>query len=242
MSTTPTPPVAPAPRRGSPRRIAVAAAVAAALGAGVWGAAAALDTEPTQDARRQDPLPVGVGASSVPDAVLTQGMTQTAPEQPSLPPLTIILDRPAPNGIGDLEPAEQIVRLRDVIRTDGAPRRYVELGRAQMAMSDLTSAEASFRQALRRAPGDPAAQTGLVFAGYLRGGAGRTRAPRQMAALAARHPTSQLVAFNQGLLAAYARDPATVTRAWRRTVRINPGTPLGRVAADLLRRLVGATP
>ncbi|MCB0882979.1 MAG: hypothetical protein KDC33_12295 [Thermoleophilia bacterium] len=240
MSSPPTPPDAPATRRTSPRRVAAAAAVAALLGAGVWSAAAALDTEPTQEARRQDPLPVGVGASSVPDPVLTQGMTQTASPEQSLPPLTIILDRPAPDGIGDLEPAQQIVRLRDLIESDDSARRHVELGRAQLAMADLASAETSFRAALRRAPGDPAAATGLAFADYLRGGPGRERAPRTMARLAARHPTSQLVAFNQGLLAAYAGDPATVTRAWRRTVRLNPRSPLGRVAADLLTRLAGS--
>lgn len=226
-------------RRVAPARLLAAAAGAAVVGLGLWGVANALDSEPPQEARRQAPLNVGPGASAVPQAPMSTSMTgtSTAPAQPQLPPLTIILDRPAPDGIGELDAGQQVVRLRDLTRTDGSPRRWVELGRAQLELGDSTSAETSFRRALRDGD-DPAARVGLTFARFARGGASNeSRALDEMARLSARYPRNQLVAFNHGWLAAYGRDAATVQAAWKRTVRLGPRTPLGRVAADLLTRI-----
>jgi hypothetical protein len=58
-----------------------------------------------------------------------------------------------------------------------------------------------------------------------------------MAALAARHPDDLVVAFNQGLVAVYRKDTATVLRAWGRAAALGPRSPLGRTARGVVAAL-----
>lgn len=226
----------PSPRTTPPlKRLLVAAGAAAVVGGGLLGMAMALDEEPTQVAVQRAPLRVGPGATT------PTGPQQAPAPAAELPPLTITLDKPPPDGIADLDAAQQVVRLREVTATPGAPaRRYVEMGRAQMSLGDTSSAERAFRDALARAPGDTAATLGITFVDFLSGDAGKRRAVAAVAQMARERPRDQMVSFNQGMLAAYAGDANGVVRAWQRTVEINPRTHLGLAARMLLERLAQA--
>jgi len=46
-----------------------------------------------------------------------------------------------------------------------------------------------------------------------------------------------VVAFNQGLVAVYRRDTATVLAAWRRAAALGPRSPLGRTARGVVAAL-----
>lgn len=233
--------------RVSPRRLTIAAATAVVAGVAVLGAASALDTSPERTAIQRAPFQVGPsaaqGAGGMPGAGMpgagmpgAGGPAQPSGGEASLPPLTVILDRPAPGGIGELPAAQQIVRLRDLTAGQPNARRFVEMGRAQLELGDAASADASFRAALAQSPGDPAALIGRAFVDHLSGPAGPGRAKAAMARLARTHPRSQLVAFNQGWLAVYRRDRDGLVTAWRRTVTLGPDTPLGLTAAEFLKR------
>ncbi len=223
-------------RRTTPplKRVLLAAGAAAVVGGGLLGMAMALDKEPTEVAVQRAPLQVGPGAT-------TPGPQQSPAPAAELPPLSLSLDQPPPDGIADLDAAQQVVRLRELTAAPGAPaRRYVELGRAQMSLGDTTSAEQAFREALKRAPGDTAATMGMTFLDFLSGKAGEKRAVAAMAKMARERPRDQLVLFNQGMLSVYARDPNAVVKAWQRTVEINPRSRLGMAARMLLERLTQA--
>jgi hypothetical protein len=70
---------------------------------------------------------------------------------------------------------------------------------------------------------------------------GRERSAPALAKLAARHPQSQLVAFNQGMLAVYREDKATADAAFARVRAIDPTSPLGKVAERLTTAARGNT-
>jgi hypothetical protein len=80
--------------------------------------------------------------------------------------------------------------------------------------------------------------------GAAAGGDAPARAQEELAGLAREHPRSQLVAFNEGWLAAYRQDAATAVASWDRATRLGPSTRLGRTAATLaqeVRRAAGRT-
>jgi hypothetical protein len=154
---------------------------------------------------------------------------------PELPPIRLILDRPPPDGIGSLPPAEQVRRLRSLVRTDPRPRRLVELGSALQALRQSAAAGQAYRLALSRDPNDLAARAGLAMVEAAGGGAGPARAAAAMDELARRNPRSQLVAFNRGWLAAYRGDAAVSVAAWKRAASLDARSPLGTAARSLVR-------
>jgi hypothetical protein len=213
------------------RRIGAVAAAGCALAAGAVGLAVWLD-EPAAGPGARDPSqPIVAGPVVAPTE---------APSPASLPPLRLVLDRPPPDGIGSLPPAQQVIRLRRLSRVDPRPQRLVELGSALQATGDGPAARAAYRAALGRAPGSVAARVGLAMVDGATGPRGLARAAGTLGALARQHPSSQLVAFNQGWLAAYRQRPAVSLAAWQRTVSLGPATPLGRSATELVRAVRAA--
>jgi hypothetical protein len=196
----------------------------------VLGAGALLDSPTAEQAPRDKSQPIVAGPVVAPGQELTGGAS-------TLPPLRLVLDRPPPDGIGDLPAAQQVARLRTLAGHGGAARRLVELGAAQQALGDGRAAQASYREALRRAPDDLAARTGLLMVDGASGSAGLRRAAAALGGLALEHPRSQLVLFNQGWVAAYRRDAGQALTSWARTAMIDRGTPLGRAARQLVAAL-----
>jgi hypothetical protein len=95
-------------------------------------------------------------------------------------------------------------------------------------------AAGAYRAALDLRPGDLAPQVGLALVDGATGPEGAERAAAELARLARDHPRSQLVALNQGWLAAYRRQLGAARAAWLRTVTLDPGSDLGRSAAALV--------
>ncbi|HWH13921.1 MAG TPA: hypothetical protein VNT51_04190 [Miltoncostaeaceae bacterium] len=218
-------------RPPAPRRVAAVVAAGLVLGGATLGLAALLDDPEGRAAR--DPAPIIVGRVPVEQATRAPRSGVTA----DLPPLSMVLDRPAPEGISSLPAAQQVQRLRDLVAAGAPPRRRVELGRALMETGDAEGARRAFAAARAGMPGDPAPLVGLAMTEGLRGEAGVAEAGRRMGALTRRFPRSQLVWFNRGWIAAYARDADAVVEAWQRTVELDPRTPLGRTADALLARV-----
>lgn len=199
-------------RRIPRRKVAVTVGVWAVLVAGALGAAAALDTTPAP------PSP-----------------TSTAPK--GLPPLFLFLDRALPAEVTNLpDVASQVERLQALATAGDDPARWVELGAVAQRIGDLGSAQLAFERALLVAPGRLDAQVGLVINDGASGPEGLARAAAALTALAPRYPTSQLLAFNTGMIAVYRTDRPVIERAFGRAVALGPTTPLGILA----RRFGGA--
>lgn len=207
----------------------MALGVGAVLAAAALGLASALDS-PTGSAPADPSQPIVAGPVVAPGQQLTGGAS-------SLPPLRLVLDRAPPGNIGDLSAAKQIPRLRALVREGAAPRRLVELGSAQQARGDGAAALSSYREALRRDPGNLAARLGVVMVDGATGSAGLKRAAAAFRTLARRHPNSQIVLFNQGWVAAYRRDARQALTSWGRTVALGGSTPLGQAARQLVTAL-----
>ncbi len=197
----------PASGRGVPRRkLAITVGVWAALVAGALGAAAALDTTP---------------APRAPESVAPQG----------LPPLFLYLDRALPAEVTKLQDVtSQVQRLQELATTTNAPARWVELGAVAQRIGDLGSAELAFERALLGAPGRLDAEIGLAMNDGATGPQGLDRAATALAALAPRHPKSQLLAFNTGMIAVYRADRVGIVSAFARAVSLGPTTALGKLA------------
>lgn len=212
----------------SPRRLAVTIVVALAAALAALGVATLLDDPVGEGPRDQEPIIAGV--------VTPQGEELTGGDSP-LPPLAIILPRALSADIRQLPAEQQVVTLRESLAQRPTARRYVELGRAYMELADADSAAAAFEEGTALAPSDPEPLVGLAMSRAVADDTGLDEATGELESLAQRFPQSQVVAFNQGWLALYRPDVATVTAAWRRTIELGPRTPLGRLAADLLRQI-----
>jgi hypothetical protein len=208
---------------------------------GVWvvvtGAAiafaAALD-DPVGAGARDAARPADVGEVADPGA--TAGADVSAPED--LPPLALVVDTPLPADLAGLDAREAATRLRDrVLASGGTAEEWVLLGSLLQQIGRSPMAAGAYRAALQVRPGDLAARVGLEMVEGATGGAGATRAAAGLARLAERNPGSQVVAFNQGWLAAYRRDAVAARAAWRRAVALDPGSSLGRSADALLEAL-----
>ncbi len=219
------PPRPPAPSRG--RRLGIVLGVWAVLLGGAVLAAAALD-QPVGSGERDGAQPQAPGA--VADGT-ADGLAD------GLPPLTLILDRPLPGGIADLAPIRQPARLEALAQRTGVARRYTELGAALQTLGDEEGATAAYRAALRAGGDELAAETGLALVQATGGGDGPARADDRLAALAAAHPGSALVAFNRGWLAVYRRDADLARESWARTIALDPGSRLARVSRALIASL-----
>lgn len=217
--------------RLSTRRLAATITVAL-VAAGAALGVASLQDEPVGEGP-QDQAPIIAGVVTPQGQELTGGDSQ-------LPPLSIILPRALPPAIRQLPPEQQVVALRETVARTPSAARYVELGRAYMDLADADSATAAFQEAAKLAPSSPEALVGLAMSRAVASDTGLQEASGELESLAQRFPDSQLVIFNQGWLALYLPDVATVTASWKRTVQLGPRTPLGLLAADLLEQITAA--
>jgi len=203
----------------------VVAGVGAVVAAAAVGLAVHLDSPDAGPPPRDAAQPAVGGRVVVPSPSAAKA---------ALPPLRLVLDRPPPDGIGTLPWRAQVRRLQVLARPAGAPaRRLVELGAARQALGQHSAARDAYRAALARAPGDVAAAAGLAMTESK-----LAAAARELRALRIAHPSSQLVAFNEGWVAAYRRLPKETVTDLRRAIALGPGTLLGRTAAGLVQRIV----
>ncbi|MGD9695028.1 MAG: tetratricopeptide repeat protein [Thermoleophilia bacterium] len=183
--------------------------------------------------------PVGAGEPdaarpAVPDGAATETPQTTAGQ---LPPLALVLDRPLPDGIGDLAPMEQIARLQARADQVGTPRSWVELGSILQLTGQPTIARQAYAQALSLDPDDVDARLGQAMSVDGRDPAALANAAQLVDVLARRHPDDQTVAFNQAWVAIYQRRAAAAEDAWKRTIALGADTRLGRSASALLATL-----
>ncbi len=192
--------------------------------------------------------PVGAGERDAAQPAVP-GPVVTTPEAPEgehgdqgglagrLPPLAVVLDRPLPAGLADLQPAEQAERLRALATADAPARRHVELGTVLQLSGDDDGAAAAYRRAIAIGGDEVAARVGLALVGATADPAAGQAAATQLERLARAHPRSQLVAFNQGWLEVYRRRGAQAAQALRRAASLGPGTRLGLTARALVEAL-----
>ncbi|MGE0026460.1 MAG: hypothetical protein AB7O78_18610 [Thermoleophilia bacterium] len=191
--------------------------------------AAALD-DPVGAGSRDEAQPAAVG--KIADPASTGAGDVSAPE--GLPPLALVVDTPLPADLAGLDARDAAVRLRDRVLAGGTAEEWVLLGSLLQQLGRGPMAAGAYRAALELKPDDLAAQVGLALAEGATGPSGAERAAAELRRLAATHPDSQLVAFNQGWLAAYRRQVAPARAAWLRTVALDPGSRLGQTASTLL--------
>lgn len=186
------------------RRYAIVAGAWIALVAVVLAVAAALDTPPGEPE-----------VASVPEG---------------LPPLTLTLDRELPASVV-AKPSipDQIEELRRLATEGNDAARWVELGAVEQRLQQYADAGLAYRRALAIEPTRLDARVGTIMLDAVTD-AGRDRAAGALATLRRTNPTSQLVAFNEGMVAVYRRDAETVRSAFAATERLGPTTPLGVLA------------
>ncbi len=186
--------------------------------------------------------PVGAGARdeaqpAVPAVPAVPGGPATG-SGGSLPPLALVLDRPLPNVVADLDaPIRQAAVLKSLATATAQPRRYVELGSVLQLLGDGDGAGNAYDTALLLDPSNLAAKAGLALVEAANGGTAQQQGAARLRALAAANPSSQPVAFNEGWLAIYRRDAEGARTAVTRTVALGQDTRLGRTAATLLASL-----
>jgi hypothetical protein len=250
-------------RRIPPRRLAALAGVWLALTGGALLVAGALD-QPVGAGERDRAQPAAVAASDAAASRVTEG-AQTdgtagggaatgapaggsaaggAPARADavqLPPFAMVLDHKLPAGVAGLNPAGQAEQLRQRAMATNDPVTLVELGSVLQVLGDAQSAEFAYRSALEADPGSLAARVGLALVPATGDRAGLAAAAGSLRRLAAAHPRSQLVAFNQGWVALYAGEVPAARAALRRTVALGAGTRLGRSAGTLLTAMESVT-
>lgn len=192
--------------------------------------AAALD-DPVGAGARDEAQPAAVG--QIADPASTGASDVSAPQ--GLPPLALVVDTPLPADLAGLETRDAAVKLRDqVLSSGGTAEQWVLLGSLLQQLDRGPMAAASYQTALQMKPDDIDAQVGLALVEGATGAEGADRAAAELQRLQTAHPQSQVVAFNQGWLAAYQRQVAVARAAWQRTVALEPGSRLGQTASTLL--------
>ena len=189
------------------RRLAAIVAIWAVVVAGAIGIASALDATP---------------APAPPSSVAPEG----------LPPLFTYLDRPLPaEVVRQPDLPTQIKTLQGLATTSDDPARWVELGVVAQRVGDLGSAELAFERALVREPGRLDAQVGLIMNDGATGPEGLERAAAALNALVTTNGSSQLLAFNNAIVAVYRSDRQAIATLFDRARALDPNTELGRLAS-----------
>lgn len=193
------------PRRIEPRQLLLIGVAWAVLVAVVLAVSAALDTPP--------------------------GVPEVASEPANLPPLTLSLDRELPASAANQPNVEaEITELRRLATEGNLAERWVELGATLQGVRDYQGALLAYRRAQAIDAARLDARVGLVML-EAASAQGRERAATALADLARANPKSQLVAFNQGMVAVYRQDIPTVRAAFATAERLGPTTILGTAAA-----------
>jgi hypothetical protein len=182
--------------------------------------------------------PVGEGARDAVPAMPDPVAGLNPGTDAGLPPLALVLDRPAPDGIGDLPAEEQLQRLTALATPNAPAQRFVELGAVLQSLGRGAEAREAYQEARRRDPGNLGARVGLILVPAASGDeAAMTAADVRLAALERSAPDEQLPAFNRAWLAIYRADAQTATAGLMRTIALDADSPLGVTAATLLRAL-----
>jgi hypothetical protein len=247
VTTAPGAQDAPRPRLRRPpaRRLAALAGVWVALTGGALAIAGALD-QPVGAGERDAAQPAVPGAVSEAPAGAQDTGTPSEPstagsdEVAQLPAYGMVLDRRLPADVAGLPPAQQVERLRMEAMATKDPATLVALGSLMQVLGDEESAAFSYRSALDADPGHVAARVGLALAPAT---AGRDfdGAAAALQEVAADHPRSQVVRFNQAWLDLYRGRDEAARSALRRTVALGADTRLGRTAATLLAAMDSVT-
>ncbi|MDX6554070.1 MAG: hypothetical protein QOD86_265 [Miltoncostaeaceae bacterium] len=183
--------------------------------------------------------PVGAGARDAAQPVAGDVVLPDADRPEGLPPLALVLDRPLPREVAELPPAEQVTTLRQELALSASPQKAVELAAVLGGLGQTAAAATAYGDAFTLDADFLPAIVGKILNDAARGdAAAKRRAAEDLAALEARNPGSQLVAFNRGWLAVYRRDPDTAEAAWRRAVALGAETDLGVTARRLLDALL----
>lgn len=196
------------------RRLAIVAVVWIVVVAAVLGLAAALTDTPRPAERASTP-------------------------SPDLPPLRLTLDRDLPASVRATTSIDaQIAELQRLAMEGNTPASWVELGAARHFAEDYSGAVLDYRRALALDSTRLDAQVGLLMVDAATE-SGRARSAEALAKLAAANPGSQIVAFNQGMVAVYRRDTQTARAAFTAVRQINPSNQLGKLASGLLTAVSG---
>ncbi|MBV8079577.1 MAG: hypothetical protein JO186_04285 [Actinobacteria bacterium] len=115
------------------------------------------------------------------------------------------------------------------------PDNLLQRGVALQSEGHQHSAERLFLQAAHLHPDDPEAQVAAAVGRFDKDSV--TPAFAHLGPLTARFPKSQAVRYYLGLLLAWTAQRDKAVEQFRDTVALGPGTPLGRSAADFLKRL-----
>lgn len=167
-------------------------------------------------------------------------LEQPSAPSPSLPPLTLWLDRDLPAAAANAPtPQRQIELLENRAVGVDTAAAWVDLGAARQYQGQYQDAVLDYQRALVIDPRRLDARVGIIMVDAATA-SGRTGAAQSLSALARQHPDSQVVAFNQGMVAVYREDAATARDAFERARALGPDTPLGVVARRLL--AAGADP
>lgn len=182
--------------------------------------------------------PVGAGARDQTPAMPAAVGGVNAGTAAGLPPLALVLDRAAPDGISELTADVQVSRLEALITDTSPARRHVELGVALQSMGDGAGAEAAYREALRRDPDELAARIGLILLPAAAGGEPEmAAAAEQLEELRRPGTAGQIVDFNRAWLEIYRGNPTAAAAGLEQTAATDPTTPLGQTATTLLNAL-----
>jgi hypothetical protein len=183
--------------------------------------------------------PVGAGARDEAQPAVPGPVAQLDEDGGSEEPFFLALfpPDPLPAAIAGLPPAEQVARLRALVAGGAGVRTHVALGAVLQGQGDGAGAAEAYRGALEVAPGDLSARVGLAMVTGAQAPPGPDRAAARLARLASAHPRSQVVLFNQGVLAVARQQAGEARAAWQRTVALGPRTRLGLLAARALQAL-----
>jgi hypothetical protein len=184
--------------------------------------------------------PVGAGARDEAQPAVP-GPVAALDTNPSASGETFLALFPAdalPADIAALPKAERAARLHALVGAGaGGASVRVALGSALQEQGDGAGAARAYRDALRVAPGDLSARVGLAMVLGAQAPPGPARAAARLATLASANPGSQVVLFNQGLLAISRGQAGEARQDWNRTVAAGATTRLGILAARALEAL-----
>ncbi len=219
VTTEVSPPPAPAPSRFANvnrRNLAIAIGVWIALVGVALVVATALD---------DSPKPV---ESAIPEG---------------LPPLRLYLDRTFPAEVQKETTADaQILKLKELATMDNTPENWTNLGFAYQYLGDLKNASLFYGRALAIDPDALDARVGTILLDASASGEeGLNRAAVALDDLAAAHPTNQLVAFHQAMVATYRSDREALVPALKRTIALDPDSDFGKQAATFLAAATSST-
>ncbi len=220
------------PRRPSPRWLAALLGIWIVVAGGAILLARALDS-PVGAGARDEAQPLVEG----PVAPLDSNPSETEPRSPDRALLALFPPDALPAEVAALPPGQQVARLRALVAAGAEAPVRVALGAVLQRQGDAAGAARAYQGALRVAPGDLSAQVGLAMVAGAEDPPGPARGAAQLAALAAAHPESQVVLFNQGLLALSRGRGVEAQEAWTRAVAAGPTSRLGVLAARALRAL-----